>query len=132
MVLDASIIVKWVKSADEEKVGEARLYFEQLRRKEIEITVPDLIFYELANLASRQSDEAQKIYLELINNLFNSDIKIVPPDQELIREAVNIAYSFKVSAYDAAYLALASRFQTKLVTADSKLCAKVPDLTISL
>lgn len=132
MVLDASIIVKWVKSANEKNVEKAREYYRRFRRKEIDIIVPDLIFYELANLASRQSGEALNIYRELIDSLFCSDIKIVPPDPELIQDAVEIAHDLEVSAYDAAYLALASRFQTRMVTADDKLCAKAADLTIPL
>jgi predicted nucleic acid-binding protein len=37
-----------------------------------------------------------------------------------------------VSAYDARYLVVAQRLQTRLVTEDAKLRSKAPDLTCSL
>lgn len=132
MVLDASVIIKWTKKESESKIEEALDYYEKLHKNEIEIIVPDLIFYELANISSRQTGAGLGIFIELINNIFCSNIKIVFPDEELIKNTIKIAKDFKVTAYDATYLACASRFQTKMVTADSKLCAKVPELTIPL
>ena len=132
MVLDTSVILKWVKDSNEEGVDKARVYLDNFKRKEIEIIVPDLIFYELANFASRQLGETRVEYENLIIDLLCSDIKIIPPDQALMENTVQLASELKVSAYDAAYLALAARFQTKMVTADSKLCSKAKELTIPL
>jgi predicted nucleic acid-binding protein len=47
-------------------------------------------------------------------------------------EVLRTAHEFRISAYDARYIALAREFGTPLITEDAKLRRAVPRLTISL
>lgn len=132
MVLDTSIAIKWIKQTNEDGSDEAYSLYQKLQAGETKISVPDLILYELANYASRQKEEIYSACQDFILGIFESKIEIVPPDKELIGEAVTLGHDLGVSAYDATYLSLAKRFNTKLVTADRKLLSAAPGLTISL
>jgi len=46
--------------------------------------------------------------------------------------ALDVAIRYKVSAYDARYIALAEKLDTPLITEDNRLRKAVPDRTISL
>ncbi len=46
--------------------------------------------------------------------------------------ALQAAIEFKISAYDARFIALARQLRTKLVTEDTRLRSAVPSLTMSL
>lgn len=132
VVLDSSVIIKWVKARNEDDVDKALIYYKQFQNKQIQVTLPDLIFYETSNMASRDFPENRALWEEMILNLFSETIKIVPPDKKLVEDITRLTKAFRITAYDASYIAVAERFNTKLVTADKKLIAAAPDLTISL
>lgn len=133
-VIDSSIAIKWLKNSDENDAEKALEYYKKLKDKEIEIIIPDLLFYELSNFGSRQPNETLIACQELMENFLDPEmgIQVVPPDNELIQRATTLARDLKISAYDASYLAVAEKFSTKLVTADQKLLSIAPDLTVSL
>ncbi|MDO8515481.1 MAG: type II toxin-antitoxin system VapC family toxin [bacterium] len=132
LILDSSVIIKWVKFQNEESVETALSYYERMKKNEIKVIVPDLILYEISNFASRDLQENRSQWEEMINNLFTPPLEIILPDSYLIKSILEITSIHKVSAYDASYLALAKRYNSKLVTADKKLLQTAPELTISL
>ncbi len=134
MVLDTSIIIKWIKDSNEIDRDKALAIYKKLRNKEIAVIIPDLLLYELSNFGSRQQAETLTACHDLINNLFDPElgIEILPANEELVQYAMSIAHDLKISAYDATYLAIAEKFKTKLVTADKKLVLAAPNLAISL
>lgn len=134
MVLDTSIIIKWIKDSNEVDRDKALILYAKLRNKEIDITIPDLLFYELSNFGLRQPAETLTACHDLINNLFDPKlgIEILAVNEELIQYAMSMGHDLKISAYDATYLAVAQKYNTKLITADKKLLSAAPELTISL
>lgn len=132
MVIDTSIVIKWIKHSKEEGVSEALEYYQKFQNNEITLAVPDIIFYEISNFASRQTEETSLACQELINFLLESGTEIIPPNKESLAETIALAHTLNISAYDAAYLTTARNSKTKLLTADQKLIQVAPDLTISL
>lgn len=132
MVLDTSIAIKWIKQINETDSEKAYSLYQQLQAGEINIAVPDLILYEIANYASRQTEDIFSACLDFIEGIFESKIEIVPADKYLIQESAILGHNLKISAYDAVYLCLAKKYETKLITADRKLLLVAPELTISL
>lgn len=132
MVVDTSIVIKWIKRSTEEGVLEALKYYQKFQNNEIPLTVPDIIFYEISNFASRQIEETRIACQALIDFLFESGAEIIPPDKEFLAQAITLANKLNISAYDASYLTAAINSKTKLLTADKKLIASAPDLTIPL
>ncbi len=133
-VIDSSIAIKWLRNSVEADADKALGYYKRFRNGEIEIIIPDLIFYELSNFGSRQPNETLIDCQELIENLLDPEmgIQIIPPDRELIQRTTILAHDLKISGYDASYLAIAEKFNTKLITADKKLLTAAPNLTTSL
>ncbi len=125
-VVDASVGIKLVLA----EVGsvEARALFAPLSDDDPpRLAVPDLFFIECANIlwkntrrgtlsvADGQTGLASLIALALATT----------PTAHLAPRALEIAAAHDVSAYDAAYLALAERLDLPLVTADTRLARSV-------
>jgi predicted nucleic acid-binding protein len=125
-VLDTSVIVKWF--VPEKYSGEARTFLENFKSKQIQVTVPTTMKYEMANalwVKRREGlthDEASAIMddLKLLNLPEVSSLA-------LIKKAQEFSYTYDIAIYDAIFLALAESLSCEFITADEKLCDKVKD-----
>jgi predicted nucleic acid-binding protein len=54
VVLDASIVIKWFRSAGETHVDAARSFRSALEAGQLRIQVPSLLFLEIVNIAGRR------------------------------------------------------------------------------
>ena len=50
IVVDTSVLIKWIKTRDEELRSEALALLRIIQRRPLEVTVPALLLYELGNL----------------------------------------------------------------------------------
>jgi len=117
LVLDASVVVKWF--VDEVHAQEARLLLEASTG----YAAPDLIFAEVASTIwkkVKRNSLTHEAAREIVTDLTLIDIDTVPCS-DLTREAYALATATDRSVYDAMYLALAIRLNTRLVTADQRL-----------
>jgi predicted nucleic acid-binding protein len=92
-----------------------------------ELYVPDLFYIECANILWKYvrrfgyaPDQARQDLLDLGNLVLHST-----PTVELRGEALDLALTLGITAYDACYVALARRLDVPLVTADQKLAQAV-------
>ena len=125
IILDCSVIAKWFFPSEEN--SEIALKIRDLfLAKEISISVPLLIYYEVNNLIRTAiknlrinktlAKEAYKGFLELNFVTYSS--------KELMEIALEKAISLDVSSYNASYLALAEYLKIPFITADQKLIDK--------
>ena len=118
LVVDASVVIKWV--VEEDGTAEALA----LRRQKL--IAPDLIVAECANILWKKvrrtelSAEEAGIASRL---LANADLDL-RPTRSLMNTALEIAIQLDHPAYDCLYLALAEQNDAEFVTADSRLVAK--------
>ena len=121
LVVDACVVLKW-QLDDEAHVGNAiALRDDYLVAEEIAISAPNLLVYELANAiynAARRARLAAKLAGEAFENLLACEIDLQGPPTERI---LALAFELGLSAYDAAYVALAERLGVELWTADRPL-----------
>lgn len=120
-VIDASVVLKWIFPEEDHEL--ARGFKRQ------PLIAPDLLMSECVNAVWRragpeqmspgQVDEA----LMLISR-FGIELH---PSRELVRRAGAIAFALNHPAYDCFYLALAEREGCELLTADSRLVAKLAE-----
>ena len=124
IVVDASVVVKWIKK-DEEDVNIAlSIYNSHLKKKE-NIVVPRLLFYEVTNfLATKPRATSTTIKINL-KFLFNSNLTIHIEDNKELTEATLLAKKYKTSVYDMLYAVIAKKKKCILVTADERFIAKV-------
>jgi predicted nucleic acid-binding protein len=125
-VLDASVVVKWFSY--EENTDKALALRDKIARRELDIVVPDMILYELSNALRYNADFNDNDVKRAINSLFDLDIEIVAHLMSTIDAAIDLAYEYDISIYDAFYIALADELDCSLVTADMKLYEKVKQL----
>jgi predicted nucleic acid-binding protein len=120
IVLDASAIAKWFLIEKESD------YMKRIRNeiasKKLEAHVPDLIFIELANVLR-------------YSNLSENDVKlgikaamqiglVLHRFEELIYDAIKIAFENDITIYDALYVSLSNSLEAPLITYDEILLKK--------
>jgi predicted nucleic acid-binding protein len=124
VVLDTSVVIKWFRRYEE--LREQAL---ELRQAYLDghllIHVPDLLIYEIANVLRYKPDMNQGKVQQVLQSLFDMGIVINRIGPKVIGRAVEIAYSYDVTVYDAAFVALAKRLEADFITADEKLIQKL-------
>ena len=115
LVLDASVVIKWFHASGERHVGAARALRAAFEAGELIVFAPPLLRLEIVNVAGRRWRWAEKDLLELAAALDELGLEFIEP--ELARVASWTARD--LTAYDAAYLAIAEANETALVTDDN-------------
>ena len=125
-VLDSSVVIKWFSNEDyTETALELRDKFVE---GDIEIVVPDLQIYEIAN-ALRYNKQIKKSGVEnAVKSLIEIGIKIISPKSEVMKTAIDMAYDYDLTIYDSYFIALAKDLNFMFVTADEKLYKKIKNL----
>lgn len=123
IILDASIVVKWIKQDEEDVDIALSLYNSHLKKKE-NIVAPRLLFYEVANfLATKPRSTSKTIKINLAF-LFNSNLTFHIETNEELKDATLLAKKYKTSVYDMLYAVVAKNKKCILVTADENFVKK--------
>jgi len=126
LVLDASVVAKWFKYEEgREKALEIR---DNFISDQEQITFPDLLILELANLLRFSRIYNQTDIIKAVESIENMDIDIVVPTFEVIKDSVRMAVENDLTVYDAVYISLAESLGCDFITADEKLHQKVKKL----
>lgn len=124
-VVDASVAVKLYLA--EPLASEARALFDLLADRTNRFHVPDLFFAECANILWKQVQWQGALPAQVAAHL--ADLTALPlqrtPVFDLAADALAIAMTHGITAYDACYVALARRKQVALITADDKLIKRL-------
>jgi predicted nucleic acid-binding protein len=123
ILLDTSVIAKWF--LDETDSASALTLRRSQRTKGIEVALADLSYYELANVLRFRKAYSEKGVHRAITDLKNGDIPVIPFDLGALHIAIENAYEYGLSLYDAYFVALADLEGMRLVTADRQLVDKV-------
>lgn len=121
IVIDASIGVKWFSCKDEDNIDLA-LQIRNLKLKnEIEVTVPDLFFFETMNALLKKDGFTNEIIHFSLETLYRMNLNIIYPDKEIIGNTIDIARKSKLTFYDSLYIAVAMSRQALLITEDQEM-----------
>jgi predicted nucleic acid-binding protein len=116
-VVDASVVLKWFVPEIHSDAAQ------RLLNQDHEYFAPDLLFAETANAIWKKvlrSDLSRKDGQRLVGDIERSAVETVPC-RVLARDAHALAVATGRSVYDAMYLALAVRLDTRMITADERL-----------
>ena len=123
IVPDASIILKWVLPREKEPFSrQAQAIGQAFYDNEIDLIIPSLWVYEVANVLTIKYPEVARV---LLAHLLNLNIPVIHPSPKHIELATRLVARHAVTFYDASYLALAVAVGALFVTADEKFLQKV-------
>lgn len=128
VVLDASVLVKWFKTAGEQHVIAARRLRGRFERGELLIVVPPLLFLELLNLAARRWAWGEVRLEQLATRLEALGLEVQEPPLTRVAHWSSLG----LTAYDACYVALAEARRVALVTADDRILAVAQGIARSI
>lgn len=121
-VVDCSVVVKWVFPEPETPAAVALRH--ELERAGAVLYAPDFLFVELANVAWKKGIfRAVSHFPSQLEELIETFTVI--PSLQVLRPACEIAHQYRISIYDALYVALALAHQVPFHTADRSLHAKL-------
>lgn len=128
-VLDASITLAW--SLHDEDHPLAELVFQELQFGSA--LVPSIWWYEVRNILimnERRGRNTPDLSEEILRDLRRLRISIEEPGDEA--RIMELARQYRLTVYDAAYLALSARERLPLATLDGKLEAAARAAGVSL
>ena len=123
-VLDASVVLKWF-ATEQRGSSEARKLRNDYEAGRLSVVVPALLFLELVNVAGRRWGWDEEALLELAQALGDLSFEVDEPELQLVASWV----ARGLTAYDAAYVALAEERDLALVTDDETIIELAPGIS---
>jgi len=120
IVVDTSVLVKWIKTKDEDLLNEARHLLADIDRLSLEVHVPALLLYELGNILVIKTDLDAAGLNAALNDLEALPFIVAPPATPLLKRAARLGRELNLTFYDASFLALAVELDCPFITADRR------------
>lgn len=124
LVVDSSVVLKWIRTEGEEHVEQANALLHMFEAGRIRFTAPPLLQLELVNVAARKWGWPEEGLVELLERVGGLRFELVEPPLPGVARWTAAG----LSAYDAAYVALAEAAEVELVTADRGIVAGAPGI----
>lgn len=117
VALDASVVLKWFRSEGEENTEAARALRSQFEAGELQVFAPPLLWLEIINVAARRWRWELAQLEQLAAFLAELGFRVVEPE---LRDVARWSAE-GLTAYDAAYVALAEEAGIELITDDREI-----------
>jgi len=128
VVLDASVVLKWFRADGERHLDRARSLRATFEAGQLAVAAPPLLRLEIVNVAGRRWKWGEDALVTLAIAL--DELGFEFEDPELARVAAWTAQG--LTAYDAAYVALAEARATQLITDDDVITSLAGDVATAL
>ena len=119
LVIDSSVAVKWLNTRDELYLEQADRIFHDLQDGKVQIVMPELAKYEVSNAIVYKDLDLFFVKISL-EKFFDIPIKFIPIDLQQAQLSIEIARNFKITFYDASFMALAQKLEATLITDNPK------------
>jgi predicted nucleic acid-binding protein len=128
VVLDASVVLKWFRTENERHIEQAHALRAAYESGELAVLVPPLLVLEVLNVAGRTWRMPEPALVDVALALEGLRFeRVEPPLEEVARWTAR-----GMSAYDAAYVALAESEEVVLVTDDERLAGAASSCALAL
>jgi predicted nucleic acid-binding protein len=124
-VVDASVLVKWFLHQQEADRDRALALRELHISGRSTLFIPQFALLEVLNVvrfSPKAKEEDGELALEALQDLH---LETKPLEADLSRKANAIAWAYKISIYDALYVALAEQVGYPLITSDQAMIRKL-------
>ncbi len=126
-VIDASIAVKWYSAFGENELAKADKLLQDYVDGSCEFLAPTLIVYELANALRFNPNLKVSDVQRAMKDFFDLQITLEDPSRYM-NSAMDLAFTYFLTVYDAAYAALSQITGIPLITADYQFYTKAKEL----
>lgn len=131
IVVDSSVIVKWLNTTDEENVEEANTLLSDVLDNKIELLAPELAKYEIGNVLLK----SKKLTVNEATIAFGTanalPITFIADSEELANDTYSLAYKNNITYYDASFLSLAKQYNATLITSNVKHQGKSSEIRVT-
>lgn len=130
LVVDSSVMVKWLHQEDEERLEQADRIIKDAQEGKIVIIAPELSKYEVGNallLKKKLFPNEAKI---LLDSFYLLPIQFIAQSQDIANETYAIAHRVNMTYYDASFVALAKQENAVLVTDNPKHQGKTKEIEV--
>ena len=124
IVLDASVALKWFVDG-EPLVKEARMVLDLIEHDPRDYLVPELFMNELLAVLSRLPDASAQRVSEAMALVESLGLARVGNGHELLTTATDFVFRWRLSGYDALYVALAALTDSVWLTADRQAAKRI-------
>lgn len=119
MIVDASVGAKWILKDEAYRDAALVLLGQHTKGQEV-ITVPDLFYYELANVLATKARFPQEEIRNSLRVIFSSSLLLYRPTVNEVEQAAILSRRYSVTVYDMLYAIVAKTLGTILVTSDER------------
>jgi len=130
VVIDASVGIGLIRG--ESIAPEVRAALRQARAAETRLLVPSIFWLEVVNSLAGRHRLPPGVILEAVAELDALELETVEVDRPLLLVVVDEMAQHGLTAYDAAYLALATGAGARLLTADVRLASAAGNQAVLL
>ena len=130
VVVDSSVIVKWLNTSNELNIDQADRLMESAIKGETELLAPELAKYEIGNVLLKGKKLTNNEAFISLGTLYSLPITFVSETIDLAKETFSYANTFNITYYDASFLAVAKEYDAMLVTENAKHQGKAKDITV--
>ncbi len=120
LIVDSSVIVKWLSSDKEENLDQADKILKDVQKGAVDLFSPELAKYEAGNALLLGKRLSPKQCRNALNQLSNLPITFVAESKDLSIETYKIAAELNITYYDASFLSLAKYYDAILLTDNMK------------
>ena len=124
-VLDTSVVIKWFSSHGEADLENALKLRDAIIASDCAVTVPDLLFYELANALRHNPNFSCGDVKDAVAAIYDMGFVVREADACLLARSLEIAFEYNTTVYDSYFMALAESLGTHFITADYRFHEKV-------
>lgn len=119
LVIDSSVIVKWVNSQDEDYLDQADKLANDSRAGKVKLLAPELAKYEVGNALWKKGLDLPQAKISL-STIYAGSVEFIRQTESQAIRAMEIALDKKITFYDASFLSLAEGLNAVLVTDNPK------------
>lgn len=119
VVVDSSVIVKWLHQTDELRLEEANALFDDWEAGKVEIIAPELAKYEVGNALLHKHLEIPAL-LATLDTFYAMPISYVVQSKDAAEQTAEIAKRDGITYYDATFIQVAQQSGAVLITDNPK------------
>ncbi len=129
LIIDSSVIVKWLNQTNEQSLEQADEILSQAREDKVELFAPELAKYEIGNVLITKQIAPEDVIISLAT-LYSIPITFVAESENLAKQTYGLAFKLGLTYYDASFISLAKQYDATLITENIKHQGKSSEIKV--